>query len=216
MERELKIAELASIWGVSVPTAWNRIKKNNLTTFIKKDKNNKEVNYVRISEEKLNEYIINIENNNKNGYYEDMLNVDNDDNNVIDAEYTRQEAIKAPAVFDSFINGLKTVYDDCNERINKVNEELITYKSKALLLEEKTNREGLYLKEINELKTVNENNNKRYNKLFITLLTVIILAIIIIAALGVALAFYYNKPPQIIETEKVVTVEKLVPVKGKR
>lgn len=206
MERELKIAELASIWSVSVPTTWNRIKKNNLTTFIKKDENNKEVNYVRISEEKLNEYIINIKNNDKNGYYEDMLNVDNDDNNVIDAEYTKQDTIKAPAVFDSFINGLKTVYDDCNERINKVNEELITYKSKALLLEEKTNREGLYLQEINTLKKDN-------NILLKWLITVIILAILIIAALGVALAFYINKPPQVIETEKVVTVEKPVVMK---
>ena len=209
MERELKIAELASIWGVSVPTTWNRIKKNNLTTFIKKDENNKEVNYVRISEEKLNEYIINVKNNDKNGYYEDMLNVDNDDNNVIDADYVRQDTIKAPAVFDSFINGLKTVYDDCNERINKVNEELITYKSKALLLEEKNSREGLYINEINTLKKDN-------NTLLKWLITVIILAVFIIAALGVALAFYYNKPPQVIETEKVVTVEKPVYVNGKR
>lgn len=216
MQRELKIAELASIWSVSVPTTWNRIKKNNLTTFIKKDENNKEVNYVRISDEKLNEYIINIKNNDKNGYYEDMLNVDNDDNNVIDGEYTRQDTIKAPAVFDSFINGLKTVYDDCNERINKVNEELITYKSKALLLEEKTNREGFYINEINTLKTDINNIKKDNNKLIIWLITVIILAILIIAALGVALVFYYNKPPQVIETEKVVTVEKPVYVKGKR
>ena len=217
MERELKIAELANIWSVSVPTTWNRIKKHSLTTFKKKDENNKEVNYVRISEENIKMYIVNVNNNDKNVYYEDMLNVDNDDNNVIDAEYTRQEAIKAPAVFDSFINGLKTVYDDCNKRIEKVNEELITYKSQALLLEEKNNREGLYIKEINELKTDNENNNKRYNRLLITLITVIILAIVIIAALGIAVAFYYNKPPKVIETEKVIekVVEKPV-IQNKR
>lgn len=215
MEKELKIAELASIWGVSVPTTWNRIKKNELKTFIKKDENNKEVNYVSISEEKINEYIIKVNNNNKNGYYEDMLNVDNDDNNVIDAEYVRQEAIKAPAVIDSFINGLKTVYDDCNKRIEKVNEELIMYKSQSLLLEEKTSREGLYLQEINELKTINNKVNKKANKLLITLMTVSILAIFIIAALSIAVVFYYKKPPEIREVEKVIekVIEKPVYIK---
>ena len=38
-EKELKIAELAELWGVSVPTTWNRIKKEGLITFKKKDKN---------------------------------------------------------------------------------------------------------------------------------------------------------------------------------
>ena len=47
MEKELKIAELSALWGVSVPTTWNRIRKEGLQTFIKKNENNKEVNYVK-------------------------------------------------------------------------------------------------------------------------------------------------------------------------
>lgn len=217
-EKELKIAELAKIWGVSVPTAWNRIRKEKLTTFIKKNENNKEVNYVRISEEKLKEYVINVNNNNKNGYYEELLNVDNVNNDIIDAEYTKQEAAKAPILITDIFNGLKEVYNDCNERILKVNEELINYKSKALLLEDKASREGLYINEINTLKT-NINDVKKVNETLLKwLITVIILSVFCIAALGVALAFYINKPPQVIETEKVIekVVEKPVYVKGKR
>lgn len=213
MERELKIAELASIWGVSVPTTWNRIKKNNLTTFIKKDENNKEVNYVRISEEKLNEYIINVKNNDKNGYYEDMLNVDNDNNNVIDAEYTKQNKADRQNIIADVFNSLNDVYKAHNEEIKTVYNELTNYKSKVLLLEDKAGREGLYLQQIKDIEAENNTLKKDNNILLKWLITVIILSVLIIAALGVALAFYYNKPPQVIETEKVVTVEKPVYVK---
>lgn len=213
MQRELKIAELASIWSVSVPTTWNRIKKNNLTTFIKKDENNKEVNYVRISEEKLNEYIINVKNNDKKGYYEDMLNVDNDNNNVIDAEYTKQDKAERQNIIADVFNSLNDVYKAHNEEIKTVYNELTNYKSKVLLLEDKAGREGLYLQKIKDFEAENNTLKKDNNILLKWLITVIILAILIIAALGVALVFYYNKPPQVIETEKVVTVEKPVVMK---
>jgi len=216
MEKELKIAELAKIWGVSVPTTWNRIRKDNLTTFIKKNENNKDVNYVRISDEKIKEYVINVNNIDKNVHYEELLNVDNVNNDVIDAEYVRQDAQKGQIIITDLFNGLKEVYNDCNERLEKVNNELITYKSKALLLEDKASREGLYINEINTLKTDINNVKKDNNKLLLWLITVIILSILCIAALGILLTVYINKPPKIIETEKVVTVEKPVYVKGRK
>ena len=203
MEKELKIAELAKIWGVSVPTTWNRIKKHSLTTFKKKDENNKEVNYVRISEEKIKMYVVNLNNNDKNVYYEDLLNVDNVDNDVIDAEYIRQDKTDRQNIITDVFNGLKDVYNAHNEEIKTVYNELSTYKGQVLLLEDKASREGLYVNEINTLKKDN-------NILLKWLITVIILSVIIIAALCVVVAFYYNKPPKVIETEKVVTVEKPV------
>ena len=54
MEKELKIAELANIWGVSVPTCWNRIKKEGLTTIKKKDETNKDITYITISDNLIN------------------------------------------------------------------------------------------------------------------------------------------------------------------
>ena len=49
-EKELKISELANIWAVSVPTTWNRVRKEDLKTVKKIDENRKEVNYVIISD----------------------------------------------------------------------------------------------------------------------------------------------------------------------
>lgn len=202
MEREIKVADLASIWGVSVNTTWKRIKNEKLLT-VQKPVNNREITFVIIDEEVLQKYRDNeVVNNNVR---EDLLSDDNTN------KPSNSEIIEKIMEYSEGVNKhLIELNEVHNQRILSLNEEIMKYKERLPLLEDKASREGLYIKEINELKTVNENNNKRYNRLFTTLITVIILAIIIIAALGVALAFYYNKPPQIIETEKVVTVEKPV------
>jgi hypothetical protein len=166
MEKELKIAELANVWGVSVPTTWNRIKKMGLITFIKKNESNKDVNYVRISDEQINEYVIKVinkDNNlNNNGYYEDMLidnNVNNVVNNLNNGENVHKNSTSQNDIIQSLttINNdyndrLITVINDYNNRLKLVNDELIEVKSKGLLLEDKAGREGFYLNEINGLK----------------------------------------------------------------
>lgn len=186
MEKELKISELASVWNVSVTTTWNRIKKMGLRTFIKKSETNKDVNYVSISEAQLNEYVINVNNNqNKdinNGYYVDMLsnnNVYKDDNNIIES----QKASYNNEITGDFIDKLMTVNNDYNNRLEHYNnellkayEELSTVKSKQLLLEDRASREGLYINEINELKKEN-NRNKVYIKVLITLITTLLLGL---------------------------------------
>lgn len=181
MEKDLKIAELANIWGTSVPTVWNRIKKHSLTTVKKQDENNKEVTYVRISEEILKKYIVNVNNNINNvvnnGYYEDMLNVNNvnndiktHENDIIDTEYTISknnqitEVIntltsvnndyneRLTTLYEDNYNQLQTINNDYNNRLQELSKELVDYKSKALLLEDKAGREGYYINEINILK----------------------------------------------------------------
>lgn len=186
MEKELKISELASVWNVSVTTTWNRIKKMGLRTFIKKSETNKDVNYVSISDAQLNEYIINVNNNqNKdvnNGFYVDMLsnnNVYKDDNNIIESQKTNYNN----EITGDFIDKLMTVNNDYNNRLEHYNnellkayEELSTVKSKQLLLEDRASREGLYINEINELKKEN-NRNKVYIKVLITLITTLLLGL---------------------------------------
>lgn len=181
MEKNLKIAELANIWGISVPTVWNRIKKHSLTTVKKPDENNKEVTYVRISEEILNKYTLNINNNVNNllnnGNNEEMLTVENINNNVsnyesnvIDAEYTLSknnpitEVIntlttvnngyneRLTTLYEDNYNQLQTINNDYNNRLQELSKELVEYKSKALLLVDKEGREGYYINEINVLK----------------------------------------------------------------
>lgn len=215
MEKRMKIAEFADLVGTTPKTIYARLQNNGelpikeqLNTVSEKIKG-REITLIVTDLEQINLY--------KEIYGK---------NSVIDGEYyetltdnNSYQPVKTPengSFPTDIIDRLITLNNEYNNRIERVNDELITYKSKVLLLEDKASREGFYIKENNELKTVIENNNNRYNRLFITLITVIILAILIIAALGVALVFYYNKPPQVIETEKVVTVEKPVYVKGKR
>lgn len=181
MEKELKISELTQIWGTSVPTVWNRVKKEGLQQVKKVDENNKEVTYIRISEDLINKYVVNVNNNVNNavnnGYYEDMLKVNNVNNNVInpendviDAEYTIAKSNKLAEVvntlttvnndynerlttlYEDNYNQLQTLNKDYNDRLGELTKELVDYKSKALLLEDKAGREGYYINEINVLK----------------------------------------------------------------
>lgn len=183
MRKELKISELATVWGVSVPTTWKRLERMGLETFKKKDETNKEVNYVSISDEQINEYIINVINNNNNvnynGYYEETLQNNNVNNDVIDAEYCKSSSMTP----SELVNNLQKVFNDCNDRLltniisnneridnvyndyKNICEELADHKANTKLLEDKRASEGLYLNEIRELKQEKENLNKDYNEL---------------------------------------------------
>ncbi len=187
MEKELKIAELAAIWGVSVPTTWNRVRKEGLSTIKKFDENRKEVAYVIISDNILNKYIITINNNDNNRYYEEMLTDNNINNNVNNHVETNNNSISMNELFDK----LTTLNNQYNERLERVNNELTMYKSKNLLLEDKAGREGYYLSEINTLKTDNKNLNKDNKRLLKWLLTSIIIFIITFITL-IAVVCYHR------------------------
>ena len=188
-EKEMKIAELAQVWGVSVPAVWNRIKKLDLETFIKRSETNKDITYVRISDERINEYannnVYNVNNVVNNGYYEDML-INNNLNNNLKSQEASLKADIQNGLLTELINlnkgyneELKSVYETFNNRLERLNDELITFKSKVPLLEDKASREGLYIKENNDLKNELKAACK-LNKVLITFLT--ILSMIIICA----------------------------------
>lgn len=205
MEKELKIAELATIWGVSVPTAWNRIRKEGLTTFIKKNESNKDVNYVKVSDEVINLYTINDVNNvnnpNNNGYYEDLLinNNVNNPQNQINKDFSLED-------IKDVINTITNVNNDYNNRLETLTNRLINAESKQLLLEDKANREGLYINEINELKK----DNNRY-KLFIKLLITVITTLLIVMVGYITFTIGVNNSKQ--TTEQNLVVEQATPKK---
>lgn len=179
MEKELKIAELSALWGVSVPTTWNRIRKEGLQTFIKKNENNKEVNYVRVSDDVINQYVIN-DNNNvsntvNNGYYEDML-INNNGNNIVKNPQTQVNKDYSREDLQELITTITSVNESYNNRIETLTNRLINAESKQLLLEDKANREGMYINEINGLKEEN-NRYKLYNNLLITVIITLIIVI---------------------------------------
>lgn len=187
-EKELKIAELATVWGVSVPATWNRVRKEGLKTVKKIDENRKEVTYVIVSEEIVNKYLSAVNNGINNRYYEELLtsnNINNDINNSLKVE---SEALSASEMFDK----LTALNKEYNNRLEQVNEELITAKSKMLLLEDKAGREGLYINEINGLKT---DNNKLKRVIYC------LFAVIVILLLGLTCYLTYN----IVATKTVTT-----------
>ena len=213
MEKELKIAELAGLWSVSVPTCWNRIKKEGLTTFKKKDETNKDISYVKVTDDIINKYVINevnnINNNVNNGYYEELLTDNKVNNNINNAENINITAnIIQDLINYNKVNNeeLKTVYNDYNNRIERLQEELITYKSKVPLLEDRANREGLYLKEIEDLKKQNK-TDKTLIKLLITLLTIVIMFILMFITYFITVYNLNNTEPEKPSIDKVSTVE---------
>lgn len=188
-EKELKISELATIWAVSVPTTWNRVRKEDLKTVKKVDENRKEVNYVVISDEIINKYVLTVNNNVNNRNYEDILTDNNINENVNNNLKYGNDGISASEMFDK----LSTLNKEYNDRLERVNEELITYKSKSLLLEDKAGREGFYINEINTLKKDN-------NLLLKGLITLLIMFIITFISL-IAIVLYHKA----IEGNKEVT-----------
>lgn len=179
-EKELKISELANIWAVSVPTTWNRVRKEDLKTVKKVDENRKEVNYVVISDEIINKYVLTVNNNVNNHNYEDILTDNNINENVNNNLKYGNDNISASEMFDK----LSTLNKEYNDRLERVNEELITYKSKTLLLEDKAGREGFYINEINTLKKDN-------NLLLKGLITLLIMFIITFISL-VSIVLYHK------------------------
>lgn len=197
MEKEMKVSELAALWGVSVPTVWNRIKKLGLKTLIKKNENNKDINYVYISDEQINSFVINVVNNdinnNNNVYYKEMLNDNNVDKEVINADYSvntshyDKDFIKDLINYNNDYNErLSSVYETFNNRLERLNNELITYKGKIPLLEDKAGREGLYLAEINDLKKEIKTKNI-FNKLLLSLIITLLIIIITFATYFITL-----------------------------
>ena len=179
-EKELKISELANIWAVSVPTTWNRVRKEDLKTVKKVDENRKEVNYVVISDEIINKYVLTVNNNVNNHNYEDILTDNNINENVNNNLKYGNDSFSASEMFDK----LSTLNKEYNDRLERVNEELMKYKSKSLLLEDKAGREGFYINEINTLKKDN-------NLLLKGLITLLIMFIITFVSL-VSIVLYHK------------------------
>jgi hypothetical protein len=205
MNEEIKIADLARLWNVSVNTVWARIKKEGLLTSKRLD-NNKEITFVSVPEEILKKYAVNnVINHTNNVDNEELLTANNPHNEINNPQTV--DIIERIMTYSQGVNEqLIAINNNYNEELRTVNNELMKYKSQMPLLEDKASREGLYLKEINELKEVNNNVHKRNEALKNWLITVIILMILGVSALSVLLILAIKKPPEIrtVEVEKII------------
>lgn len=178
----MNIAEFSALVGTTSKTIYGKINNNSnlpvneqLKT-VKEKVKGREVTLIITNDEQIELYknlygkdtVINGE------YYETVTDINSNSpvNEVQEQVKINHNADLLAEMFDK----LNTVHNEYNDRLQKVNDELITYKSKQLLLEDKANKEGFYLNEINELKKEN-NRKKLYINLLITLLTILLLLI---------------------------------------
>ena len=215
MEKRFKISEFAELVGASQKAIYSRINNagklpdNEKLKTVNEYDRGREIAFIYTNDEQIRLY------QNIFGklpvnevYCEDIL-TDNEVN-------YRVNEIQEPAKSGYSANDMKevieqiiTLNNNYNERLMSVNEELVNYKSKTLLLEDKAGREGLYLKEINDLKKVNE-GNKRVIYLLISVIVVLLLILTGYFTFNIASAKLKAQKPAPSEIEQVNEVQQQV------
>lgn len=179
----MNVAEFAALVGTTSKTIYGRILNNSelpvneqLTT-VKEKVKGREITLIVTNSEQIElykslygkntvidgEYYETLTDNNGYKQYNNVQEpVKNNDNTALNSD-----------LFDKFI----TVNNEYNNRLQRLTDELITSKSKMLLLEDKANREGIYINEINDLKKEN-NRNKLFNKLLLIVIATLLMVIV--------------------------------------
>ncbi len=183
MEKKFSVAEFADIVGTTAKTIYQRIDNyenlpvNEKLTTVKEKVKGRDITFIITSDEQLACYKnIYSKNTVNDGEYYEKFTINNGEsqlNNTVNDSKNNNNNDLSSDVFDKLL----TLNETYLNRIETVTNELMEYKSKSLLLEDKAGREGLYLKEINELRTDNE-KLKTGNKMLLTVLTVIISVLI--------------------------------------
>ena len=195
MERKLKFSEFAELIGTTAKTVYKMEEREEITTVIEKV-NNRPTRLVVTNDEQI-KHFKNIYSKSPVNYgnYEENVTINNDtmSNNISSQTANNNEIVQE--MFDRII----TMNEEYNNRIARLNEELVDSKSKLLLLEDKAGREGLYLKEINELKIENTQLKTDKTKVANQLVGVIIVLLMVVVGLitfNVASAQKKEQPKQ--------------------
>jgi|GEM_PF-3506355 len=209
-EKSMKIADFAELIGCTPKTIYLLIEKEELITG--KDRlNGREITVIISNDEQIEDLqkrygklpVINSD-------YEDILTV-----NVNGEQVNNLQSQQSQESLTTVIERLITSNEQVNNQLKTVYEELAVERSKKLLLEDKAGREGLYIKEINELKTVNEglmkvnNNSKQW--FIISLSIVVIFFVIVLSVVVINL-----HQPSIIPTEEPTIIEQPAPVQPQK
>ena len=176
MEMKLKFAEFAELIGTTAKTVYKMEEREEIVTVTEKV-NNRPTRLVVTNNDQINHF--------KNIYSKSPVNVGNyedivTNNNASMNVNNTSQFTNSNEVVQEMFEKIVSMNEQYNNRIAKLNEELIDSKSKLLFLEDKASREGLYLKEINELKT--ENNELKTNKTKVvnSLIAVIVVLLMVI------------------------------------
>lgn len=180
MEKKLKVADFAALLGIVPKTVYKMIERNEVIT-VSERVNNRQTTLIVTDDEQIENFRkVYGKTQVNNGNYYNSITKNEQLQPVIEGEVIENNTHNndfANEVIDRIIalnDGYNAQLNEYNNRIQQVNEELITAKSKMLLLEDKAGREGLYLNEINELKE----GNKRLKLGLYALITVSVMLLL--------------------------------------
>ncbi len=213
-EKRLKISEFADLVGCSAKAVYGKIERKELVTD-SEVKNGRKITVIVTNDNEIKELQKVYGKLPVNEVHCEDILTDNESNYTSKNIQNQSQQVNMSEIFDRII----TLNEGYNETLLRYSEELVTVKSKQLLLEDKAGREGFYLNEINtvkeELNTVKiekaelsviKEQKERQLKVFTWLITVIsLLLIVTVISLIIKLA-----NPTIIE--KQVLVDKKAPV----
>ena len=209
MEMKLKFAEFAELIGATAKTVYKMEEREEIITVIEKV-NNRPTRLVVTNSEQINHF--------KNVYSKSPVNVGNyedivtNNNPTMNVNNTSQST-NSNEIMQEMFEKIVSMNEQYNNRIAKLNEELIDSKSKLMFLEDKAGREGYYLNEINELKTRNEKLITSKAKVINTLVAVIvILSMVIVGFITFNVATSKTQKPK---EEAVIEQTSAVNVKAK-
>ena len=209
MEMKLKFAEFAELIGTTAKTVYKMEEREEIITVTEKV-NNRPTRLVVTNSEQINHF--------KNVYSKSPVNIGNcedivtNNNQSMNVNNTSQITNNNDVMQEMF-EKIVTMNEQYNNRIAKLNEELIDSKSKLLYLEDKAGREGYYLQEINELKTENKELKTSKTKVINLLVAVIVILSMVIVAFITFNIATAEKQKQMEKT--VIEQSATVNVKGK-
>lgn len=210
MERKLKVSEFAELVGITSKTVYKMESRGEITT-VNERVNNRPTTLVVTNDEQINHFrTVYSKAPFTNGNCEDIVTINNDTMNCNNASQTANNNEVVQEMFEKML----VMNEEYNNRIEKLNNELIDSKSKLLLLEDKAGREGMYLAEINTLKTENEQLRTSKSKSLNILVTVIVILLMVVVGMitfNVAMAQKKEQPKQ----ETTQTVNEVQPTSNK-
>lgn len=176
MEMKLKFAEFAELIGTTAKTVYKMEEREEIVTVTEKV-NNRPTRLVVTNNEQINHF--------RNVYSKSPVNVGNYEDIVTNNNATMNVNNSSQSAYDNdvmqeMLDKIVSMNEQYNNRIAKLNEELIDSKSKLLFLEDKAGREGYYLQEINELKTENKELKTSKTKVINLLVAVIVILSMVI------------------------------------
>lgn len=179
MERKLKFSEFAELIGTTAKTVYKMEERNEIMTVIEKV-NNRPTRLVITNDDQIKHFkTIYSKSPFTTGNYEDNVTINNDSMNCNNPSQTANNNEFVQEMFEKIV----ILNEEYNNRIEKLNNELIDSKSKLLLLEDKAGREGMYLAEINTLKTENNQLKTDKTKVANQLVAVIIVLLMVVVGL---------------------------------